>query len=114
MKAVHAVWFAAALILTATAAAISCGDGHSSGGGDDCRQHVSDPMTDCNAVCTAQTCALAEQCQDYVNVGSGANCIKECLAGCAAGCIPVGTTDCIAKFTDCQTLSNCLTSLFRY
>ena len=79
---------------------------------DDCKALVDDPITDCESVCTQETCNAMLKCEDYVDAGSTDDCIADCFKGCELGCIPVGTEECVDKFDDCDSLVNCLKPLF--
>lgn len=102
-------------VLTALAGlviAVGCGDEDDNDEEYECDDLVDNPTTDCDSVCTEETCTVLQECQDYVDVGSVDHCINECFKGCRAGCIPVGTEECLETYTDCESLIECLEPLF--
>ncbi|MBZ0274165.1 hypothetical protein K8I61_19150 [bacterium] len=105
-----AVLFALALIAMLHACD-GCEDGDEDDA-DDCSDIVAEPITDCESICNEDTCAIVQQCDDYIQGGAPENCVSECLKGCAKGCVPVGAAECIDGFTDCEALIACLEPSF--
>lgn len=79
---------------------------------DDCGSAIPNPLTDCESVCNENTCAVALECEDYIEIGAPDDCLSSCMQGCEAGCIPEGAGACLENFTDCESLIQCLTPLF--
>lgn len=108
------VWLVLLVICFGSAGILSCGNDDDSQNDEDldCSDFVDDPMTNCESICTEETCATVLECDDYVNVGGVGDCLETCFQGCKAGCVPVGIVDCLEQFADCPTLIECLTPLF--
>ena len=110
----------AVLILCAIfIAVVSCVNSRSAGNDDDvdfssyhCDKLVGDPIKDCSSLCNQDNCSIMLQCGGYFENTSLDDCLKYCSEGCDAGCYPVGTMECLAQFSDCKSLTDCLTNLF--
>jgi len=81
------------------------------GGGDDCDIANPLPTAECSNICNAENCdtdSPAYECMNPEGFGSVDECISGCMDSCQAGCIPANVMECMAAFTDCDTLYECM------